>query len=218
MEDAEYYKNSLKIEKERLGIEKANLKVDEERLGFRRDEHRLSILLDHHMDPYKRIIYLPEEITYETFPFVKSSLDLLCEKSEDPVEIAILSRGGDIEAGMALYDTIRSRDNQIITSGYGYVESIAVWVYIAGDKRIAYPNARFMVHKGNFEPERGDAAANLRTAKENLKIEEIGWEILASHTKLTPQKWKKLCANGNFYLSAEEAKKHGLVHKIIKGY
>lgn len=102
--------------------------------------------------------------------------------------LAISSPGGNVIAGVAIYNAMRSMPYQIVTHNIGNVDSIANVVFLAGTERYANESAAFMFHGVGF-----DWSANERLEEKNIleKLDVIRSEhkrisaIIASRSNLT---------------------------------
>lgn len=77
--------------------------------------------------------------------------------SADSLTVHINSQGGDVDAGFAIYDILRSSGKEITTIIEGQCYSIATVVALAGDVRLATENSGFLIHNPWSQPEAGDA-------------------------------------------------------------
>ena len=143
---------------------------------------------------------------------------LLYLQSEDPkkdIDIYINSPGGSVSAGMAIYDTMQILSCDIKTYCVGQAASMGAVLLAAGSKgkRFALPNARIMIHQplGGMEGQATDIEIH---AKEILRIKANLNAILANHTGQTVKKITADTERDNF-MSAEEAKKYGLVDEVL---
>jgi ATP-dependent Clp protease, protease subunit len=143
---------------------------------------------------------------------------LLFLQSEDPkkeVKIYINSPGGSVTAGLAIIDTMTHIKNPISTTCVGIAASMGAVILAAGDKgkRYALPNSEIMIHQpmGGVEGQATDIAI---TAKQILKIRDKLYEILAKATGKTQAQIEK-DSDRDYFMSAEEAKKYGLVDKVL---
>ena len=143
---------------------------------------------------------------------------ILLEKDNDekPITVIINSPGGSADSGFGIYDMLRFVKPSIITVTAGLCASAAVILFLAGDKdkRFSLPNARFLIHQPSTSAV-GPAADLEITANEILKMRDQFNVIISAETG---QDLKKVNADTNrdFWLSAEEAVKYGLVHKIVE--
>jgi ATP-dependent Clp protease protease subunit len=145
-------------------------------------------------------------------------LYLDAEDHEKDINLYINSPGGMVTAGLAVYDTMQYVKAPITTICIGMAMSFGAVLLAAGTKgkRFALPNARVMIHQplisgGGISGQATDIEVE---AREMTKTKKILNEVLARHSGQTPQQIEK-DAERNFYLSAEEAKKYGLVDEVI---
>ncbi|MEY2640710.1 MAG: hypothetical protein RL150_103 [Candidatus Parcubacteria bacterium] len=143
---------------------------------------------------------------------------LLFLQSEDPkkeVKLYINSPGGSVTAGLAIIDTMCHIKNPISTVCVGIAASMGAVILAAGDKgkRYSLPNAEIMIHQpmGGIEGQATDIAI---TAKQILKIRDVLYKILADATGKTTAQIEK-DSDRDYYMSAEEAKKYGIVDKVL---
>ena len=143
---------------------------------------------------------------------------LLFLQSEDPkkeVKLYINSPGGSVTAGLAIIDTMRHIKNPISTVCVGIAASMGAVILAAGDKgkRFALPNSEIMIHQpmGGVEGQAADIAI---TAKQILKIRDNLYKILADASGKTPTQIEK-DSDRDYFMSSEEAKKYGLIDKVL---
>ncbi len=143
---------------------------------------------------------------------------LLYLQSDDPkkdIDIYINSPGGSVSAGMAIYDTMQILSCDIKTYCVGQAASMGAVLLAAGTKgkRFALPNARIMIHQplGGMEGTASDINIH---AQEILRIKDNLNKILSNHTG---QPLKKVVkdTDRDFFMSAEDAKKYGLVDNVL---
>lgn len=165
----------------------------------------------------ERIIFLGSLIDDDVANTVIAQLLFL--ESEDPkkdIKLYINSPGGSVTAGLAIYDTMQYVKCDVVTICVGMASSMAAVLLAAGKKgkRFALPNAEVMLHQvmGGAE---GQATDIKIRAEHILRVHRRLNEILAQHTGQALPKIEK-DTDRDFYMSAEEAKKYGLVDKIIK--
>lgn len=164
-----------------------------------------------------RIIFLGSEINDDVANLVVAQLLFL--ESEDPekdVFIYINSPGGVITSGLAIYDTMQYIKPQVSTICTGLAASMGAFLLAAGaeGKRIALPNARIMIHQptGGAKGQASDVKIH---AEEILYTRKRLNDLLSKHTK-QPLKVIDKDTDRDFFMSAEEALKYGLVDKIIE--
>lgn len=164
-----------------------------------------------------RIVFLGTAIDDDVANIVVAQLLFL--ESEDPdkdVYIYINSPGGVVTAGLAIYDTMNYIKPQVSTICTGQAASMAAVLLAAGapGKRIALPNSRVMIHQplGGAQGQASDIAIQ---AREIIKTRSVINSILAKHTG-QPMERIETDTDRDFFMSAGEAVKYGLVDKIIE--
>jgi len=144
--------------------------------------------------------------------------ELLFLQAEDPkkdIDLYINSPGGVITSGLAIYDTMQMLSCDVRTYCIGQCCSMASVLLSAGakGKRFALPNSRIMIHQPSGGSE-GTAADIKIQAEEILRMRTRLNEMLASHTG---QPIKRIAADTerDYFMSAEEAVKYGLVDQVL---
>ena len=144
---------------------------------------------------------------------------LLFLQSEDPkkeVNIYVNSPGGSVTATMAIIDTMNHIKNDVATTCVGIAASGAAMVLSAGKKgkRYILPNAEVMIHQplGGVEGQASDIAI---TAKHILQTKDKLNKMLAQKCGKPLAQIEK-DVERDFFMTAEEAKKYGIVDKVIQ--
>ena len=165
-----------------------------------------------------RQIFLESEITTSVaLNFTKSILHLLKEDDRNPIDVLINSEGGELHAGMLIYDVMQGCPVKIRTYVIGRAYSMAAFLFIAGTGgRYILPHSEIMLHEPLFGNRIGGTAATIRSASEAL-VEARSHlnEILSKHTGKTVDEIEKETAYDHFF-SAEEAVSFGAADKIIR--
>jgi ATP-dependent Clp protease protease subunit len=163
-----------------------------------------------------RIIIVHEPVSDQLASVVIAQM-LFLEK-EDPekdIQMYIMSPGGSVTAGNAIYDTMQVVQPDIMTICTGYAASYGALLLCAGakGKRFATPHARIMIHQpsGGFEGQATDAEISLR---EMLLYKRTLAGIIAENTG---QDLEKVLADSerDYWMGAEEAKSYGMIDDII---
>lgn len=144
---------------------------------------------------------------------VIKSLHLLSNHSHAPIRMILNSKGGNWYDGMACYDAIRACPCPVIIEVIGSCMSMATIILQAGDERLVYPNATFMVHDGS-DSFLGEAKSFESWGEESKRLRNRMYEIYAKATKKPAIFWKKKCAV-DFILTAEQAVELGLADRIL---
>ncbi|HDQ23131.1 MAG TPA: ATP-dependent Clp endopeptidase proteolytic subunit ClpP [Candidatus Uhrbacteria bacterium] len=165
----------------------------------------------------ERIIFLGSPINDTVAnTVIAQMLFLESEDSKKDIKLYINSPGGSVTAGLAIYDTMQYIKPDVSTICVGIAASMAAVLLASGakGKRLALPNSEVMLHQvmGGAE---GQATDIKIRAEHILKIKDSLNKILASHTGQPINKIEKE-TDRDFFLEAEEAKKYGLIDKIIK--
>lgn len=165
----------------------------------------------------ERIVFLGGQIDDYVANIVIAQLLFL--QSEDPkkdIYVYINSPGGSVTAAMAMYDTMQHIKPDVATVCVGLAASAGAVLLSAGakGKRFILPNAEVMIHQpwGGTEGQAADIAI---TARHILKTRENLNKILSKNTGKPLAQIEK-DTDRDFYMSAEEAKKYGLVDEIYK--
>ena len=163
------------------------------------------------------IIFLGGPIDDHTANIVIAQLLFL--QSEDPkkdISIYINSPGGSVTATLAILDTMNHIKNDVSTVCVGIAASGAAIILSAGKKgkRFALPNAEVMIHQpwGGAEGRASDIEI---TAKHIIKTRENLNKILAKNTGKPLADIEK-DVDRDFFMSAEESKKYGIIDEVLK--
>lgn len=165
----------------------------------------------------ERIIFLGSPINDDVANAVIAQLLFLeSQDSEKDIKIYINSPGGSVSAGLAMYDTMQYIKPSVSTICVGLAASMGAVLLAAGEKgkRFALPNSEVMIHQvmGGAEGQ----ATDIKIAAEHiLRVKERLNHILADHTG-KPLDVIEKDTDRDYFMTAEEAKKYGLIDKIIK--
>lgn len=162
-----------------------------------------------------RIIFLDGEINDQTANLVIAQLIYLEGKDPDKdIMMYINSPGGSVVSGLAIYDTMNYIKCDVSTICIGLAASMAAILLSSGakGKRIALPNSEVMIHQplGGFQGQASDIKIH---AEHIMKTRKVLNKILSENTGVDIKKIEEDTDRDNF-MSAEEAKKYGLVDKI----
>lgn len=143
---------------------------------------------------------------------------LLFLQSEDPkkdITLYINSPGGVITSGLAIVDTMNHIKNDVATICIGMAASMGAVILSSGakGKRFALSNSEVMIHQPHGGAE-GQASDIEISAKRIIKNREILNKMLAKNTGQPLTKIEK-DVDRDFFLSADESKKYGLIDKIL---
>lgn len=145
-------------------------------------------------------------------------LYLDAEDSEKDINLYINSPGGMVTAGLAVYDTMQFIKAPISTICMGMAMSFGAVLLAAGSKgkRYALPNSRIMIHQPLvFGSGISGQATDIEIeSKEMLENKNRLISILARHTGQSEERLRNDMER-NFYLSAQEAKRYGLIDGVL---
>ena len=147
---------------------------------------------------------------------IAQMLFLQAEDPERDIYLYINSPGGSVTAGLAIYDTIQYITNDVVTICMGQAASMGAVLLAAGakGKRSALKNSRVMIHQP-LGGSQGQASMLEIYTKEILNIRDKLYQILSKHSGQTQEKIA-VDSDRDFFMSAQEAKKYGLVDKVIE--
>ncbi len=163
-----------------------------------------------------RIIFLGTPIDSQIANLLVAQLLFLDhDDQEQDISIYINSPGGEVYAGLAIYDTIRMIRPDVKTYCVGMAASMAAVLLAAGTpgKRYALPNSRIMIHQGSGGF-RGNIPDLEVQAKETFSVIQKLTEILAEHTG-QPFDKVKADTQRDYYLTGDDAKEYGLVDEVL---
>jgi ATP-dependent Clp protease, protease subunit len=164
----------------------------------------------------ERIVILGTPINDQIANLIVAQLLYLTR--EDPskqIRLYINSPGGQVYAGMAIYDTIQQIDAPVSTVAVGFTASFGTVLLAAGTKgmRYALPNATIHMHQplGGAQGQASDIAIQ---AKEILRLRSTLNDILSFHTGQPVERIER-DTDRDIFMSAEDAKAYGLVDEVL---
>ena len=164
----------------------------------------------------ENIIFLGGPIDYHTANIIIAQLLFLqSEDSKKDINLYINSPGGSVTATLAIVDTMNHIKNNVSTTCVGIAASGAALILSSGEKgkRYALTNSEMMIHQpiGGAEGQASDIEIS---AKHILKMRENLNKILSKNTGQPLLKIEK-DVDRDFFMDAEEAKKYGLIDKVM---
>src|SRR5256886_6962741 len=163
-----------------------------------------------------RIVILTGEITQRVAANVTAQLLAMAGESSDDITVFINSQGGHVEAGDTIHDLVRFLSPRVRMVGTGWVASIAALIYVAvpREDRYCLPNTRFLLHQPAGGT--GGTASDIEIeAREILKMRDRLNRAFAQQTGQPLERIEE-DTRRNFWLSAEEARRYGLVGRVIE--
>lgn len=163
-----------------------------------------------------RIVFLDGSITTISADLVIAQmLYLVSQDNEKEINLYINSPGGEVTAGLAIYDTIQYITPDVQTICIGQATSMAAVLLASGTpgKRFALPSSRIMIHQpwGGVKGQVRDI--NIQ-AREIIRLKEMIIGYFAQHTKKT----KKRVAQDlerDYFMSSAEAQKYGVIDRVF---
>ena len=163
-----------------------------------------------------RVIFLSGPINGELANLVVAQLIYL--ESKDPtkdISLYINSPGGEVTAGLAIYDTMKYIRCDVSTICIGMASSMGAFLLSSGTKgkRYALPNSEVMIHQvlGGSQGQASDVEIQTRQLlKTKIKLNKL----LAENVGKTVEEVERDTDRDN-YLTAEEAKEYGIVDKVF---
>ena len=172
-------------------------------------------------DIYSRL--LKERIVFLGTPIDTSVANLIIAQmlfleSEDPdkdINFYINSPGGEVTAGMAIYDTMQYVKPQVATLCMGQAGSMGAVLLAAGakGKRRSLPHGRILIHQplGGFQGQATDIDIH---AREILRIRQELNDILAAHTGQPIERIRQ-DTERDFFMTGEQARDYGIIDEVI---
>jgi ATP-dependent Clp protease, protease subunit len=164
----------------------------------------------------ERIVILGTPINDQVANLIVAQLLYLAR--EDPskqIRLYINSPGGQVYAGMAIYDTIQQIEAPVSTVAVGFTASFGTVLLAAGTQgmRYALPNATIHMHQplGGAQGQASDIAIQ---AKEILRLRSTLNDILSFHTGQPVERIER-DTDRDIFMSAEDAKAYGLVDEVL---
>ncbi|MBQ3117338.1 MAG: ATP-dependent Clp endopeptidase proteolytic subunit ClpP [Alphaproteobacteria bacterium] len=165
----------------------------------------------------ERIIFLTGQVNDDVASLICAQLLFLeAEDSKKEISFYINSPGGVVTSGLAILDTMNYIKCPVSTVVMGQAASMGSLLLCCGAKgrRFALPNARVMIHQpsGGFQGQATDIEIH---AKEILSIKARLNQIYVEQTGQDLDTIERAMERDNF-MTAEEAKKFGLIDEVIK--
>ena len=164
----------------------------------------------------ERIIFLGTPINSEVANVIVAQLLLLdAQSSEQPIQMYINSPGGEVYAGLAIYDTMRHVVAPISTICVGIAMSMGSVILMAGDKgrRLALPHSRIMIHQGS-SGFRGNTPDVEIQAREILYLRDTMIDLYEEHTGQERNKVLKDMER-DYFMSPDEALGYGIIDRVV---
>ena len=166
----------------------------------------------------ERIVFLGTPINDQVANLIIAQFLFL--EREDPdkdISLYVHSPGGEINAGLAIYDTIQLSRCDVSTICVGLAASMATVLLASGTKgkRYALPNSTIHMHQA-MGGARGPASDVAIAAKEILREQDVIRSILVKHTGQSLEKISR-DTDRDYFMSAPAAMEYGIIDEILTG-
>lgn len=165
----------------------------------------------------ERIVFVGMPINDQVANLIVAQLLFLNrEDPEKEIQMFINSPGGQIYAGLGIYDTMQQISAPISTVAVGFTASFGTVLLTAGTKgrRFALPNATIHMHQP-LGGTQGQATEIEIQAREILRLKNQLIGVLAKHTGQTPERIRE-DTDRDIYLSAKDAVEYGLIDGVLE--
>lgn len=163
-----------------------------------------------------RKVFLLGEINSESISHLVMQLLFLESESCEVINLYINSPGGEVNAGLMLYDVLQGMQSPVNIYCMGMAASMAAIILASGIKgrRYILPHSKVMIHEPLINGGFGGSATSIKNISENiLETKKLLNEILAKHTGRTVEEVDTATAFDH-YMTAEEAIDFGICDKI----
>lgn len=165
------------------------------------------------------VLYLEGDVCGEMVDQVHFSLMDLEGRGSPPIEIRIYTGGGDVHAGLAVYDFLRRYKGKKTGIVYGYARSMGAVILQACDERLCLPHSTVLIHHVSTQsvslddledPERLD-----RLRRSMQDDQETLYEILVARSGKSKEEVREACKKDKD-MTAKEALEFGLIDRIAE--
>ena len=151
------------------------------------------------------------DMVHRVFEAVSS----MSEAGIETAHVLVQSNGGYVSDGLCLYNFLSNAPVRFVMYNAGAVASIAVILFLAGQRRYASETARFMVHKSHATASPGARPDTLNIIVEGLRADDARTEsILRKHIALTTDQWG-IHQYSDLHLTSPDAKAAGMIDDVI---
>jgi ATP-dependent Clp protease, protease subunit len=163
-----------------------------------------------------RIIIVNSQVEPNMASLIVAELIHLASEDQDrDIHMYIMSPGGSIHAGLAIYDTMQQIKPEVCTYAVGLTASMGTLLLTGGTagKRFALPNATIHMHQAASGIE-GAASDMEIAAREIIRMQTLIRAIFVRHTG---QPLERIARDfdRDFWLNADQAKEYGLVDEVL---
>lgn len=166
----------------------------------------------------ERIIFLGSVIDSEVANVVTAQLLLLdSQSSEQPINLFINSPGGEVYAGLAIYDVMQYISAPVHTNCVGVAMSMGSVILMAGENghRVALPHSRIMIHAGSAGFPRASLPDLEVQAREVQDVRDMLEAIYETHTGHTREKLRSDMQR-DYFMSPPQALEYRLIDRVVE--
>jgi len=165
----------------------------------------------------ERIVFLGSPINDQVSNLIVAQLLYLSREDPDKdIQFYINSPGGQINAGLAIYDTMQLIQSPVSTIAVGLAASMGTILLTAGTegKRYALPNATIHLHQpiGGVSGQVSDIEI---AAREYMRMRDLLNTILHKHAGLDDEQIARF-TDRDFYMTAEQAAEYGIIDEVLQ--
>lgn len=180
------------------------------------EKSRFEDYIDRVLYDARLVIFSGEISEYQVLTATRILESMVIKRPKIPIKVVLCSVGGDAYDGLLLFGTIRDivrRGTPVHIEIRGVAASMAAIVLQGASKRTASKYSRFLLHESSVKT--GDKMLTVveqeEMASESKKLNEMLCEILAERTGKRTEKIESLTKRRDYWMSAAEAKKFGLI-------
>ncbi|MBR1852646.1 MAG: ATP-dependent Clp protease proteolytic subunit [Lachnospiraceae bacterium] len=165
-----------------------------------------------------RKVFLTGNIDSDLADDFLQQMMFLAQESKEPVDVYINSPGGEIDAGLLIYDVLQGIEIPVNLICTGTAASMAAIILAAGEKgrRFILPHSRTMIHEPLLRGGVGGSATSIRNLSESiLETRDLVNNLLAKHTGKTLAEINEATSYDN-HMNAEESVTFGLCDRIVR--
>lgn len=136
------------------------------------------------------------------------------KENRKPIILYINSPGGSLVDGYGVIDAILLSETPVYTVNVAQASSMGFLIYIAGDKRFAFPHSEFLMHDGNVMGLGSTSKVKDRMEFETIQLEDMTKMYVLERTKITKDIYNERYRY-EWYMLSDEAKRFGIVDYIV---
>ncbi len=177
-----------------------------------KEESKIQLLFNNHLDVDNRIVYLFDEINDKSALSIVKGLNFL-DSTEGDIKLIINSGGGSVPAGFAIVDAILKLKNSTTGHVSGCAASMAVDVLQACNRRTMSKFSSIMIHSGSVTVDAEITAA--KNQADSMMVDlEMSMDFWMKKIKISKKKLKDMLSTDTF-LYSKDALKFGFIDAIV---